>query len=145
MTEAALHTLEDMVEGTEHVHTYDLPQSLVDAFIDVFGDVSPVHVDDAHAKARGFERRVAHGAILNGFLSHFVGMVMPGRNALLLSSDIRFQQPTYAGTRILLRAKISQVVPSQRAIVLTVTFEDLERKLIVARGRVQAGVAEGNP
>ena len=141
-TEAAAMRFEDIVEGFEVVHEYSVTAEKVDAFVALFGDASPIHVDDAHARARGFEQRVAHGAILQGFLSHFVGMILPGRFALLLSADVRYRQPVYPGTRVVLRGRVAQRTQSQRALLLAVTFEDQALGTVLASGRVQVAVAE---
>jgi 3-hydroxybutyryl-CoA dehydratase len=133
---------EDIAEGLESEHEYRVDASLTERFIEAFGDSSPIHVDDRYAKSRGFAGRVAHGAILNGFVSHFVGMVFPGRRALLLSVDMRYLRPTYLGTVVRLRSKVAQRVESQRALVLACTFEDAESRAILARARVQVTIAD---
>jgi 3-hydroxybutyryl-CoA dehydratase len=133
---------EDIAEGSEVEHEYAIDSGLPDRFIELFHDASPIHVDDDFARRKGFPGRVAHGAILNGFVSHFVGMVLPGRRALLLSTDIRYLRPAYPGTRVRLRAKVTQRVESQRVIVLTCTFEETTRGELLARARVQVAVAD---
>jgi 3-hydroxybutyryl-CoA dehydratase len=141
MTPAELR-FEDMGEGLEAEHDYRVDEVLVRQFIDVFRDTSPIHVDDQYATDRGFSGRVAHGAILNGFLSHFVGMVFPGRRALLLSADVRYTRPTYLGMLVRLRSKVLQRVESQRVVVLLCTFEDVESHAILARAKVQVKIAD---
>ena len=107
-----------------------------------FDDRSPVHVDEAHALKRGFEGKVMHGAILNGFLSHFVGMVFPGSESLLLSTDLRFSKPSYADDRILLEAKVNHKLDAGNVIQMDVSFTNLTRSWQAARGRVQVMVGK---
>jgi 3-hydroxybutyryl-CoA dehydratase len=133
---------EDIIEGSEVEHEYLIDSGLPDRFVDLFHDASPIHVDDEFARRKGFPGRVAHGAIMNGFLSHFVGMVLPGRGALLLSTDIRYVRPAYAGTRVRLRAKVAHRVESECVVVLTCTFEEAVGGEVLARARVQVAVAD---
>lgn len=141
MTAAEL-TLEDLHENDVYTSEHSVTAELVDAFAALFGDYSPLHVDDDFARARGFAGRVAHGTILNGFVSRMVGMVVPGRRALLMSVDLRYVQPIYLGDRVRLTATISQVHKEQRTIALAVQFDRVgaETAATVARGRVMVRV-----
>src|SRR5262245_32705646 len=114
---------DDFAEGFTIQQSYELSQHVYEAFLSAFDDRSPIHVDPDYARAAGFEGRVMHGAILNGFLSNFVGMVFPGQRALLLSADIRYLAPSYLGDRIDLIATVAQKVSSQRVAVLNVKFD----------------------
>ncbi|HVW28538.1 MAG TPA: MaoC/PaaZ C-terminal domain-containing protein [Polyangiaceae bacterium] len=127
--------------GVERQQAYEISESVLDAFIETFGDRSAVHVDGSVARARGFADRVAHGSILNGFLSHFVGMVLPGHTALLLSVDLRFSLPCYVGDRLFLHGKVAQKSESQRVVVLLLAFVRERDGAEVASGRAQVKVA----
>jgi 3-hydroxybutyryl-CoA dehydratase len=140
MSDAADLSLTDLVEGTSAEHSYQITDACYRALTEAFGDRSPVHVDAAFAARLGFEGRVMHGAIINGFISHFVGMVMPGRRALLLSTDIRYAAPSYLGDDIVITGTVTQRVESQATIVITVQVENRTRARVAARGRVQVRI-----
>lgn len=127
-------------EGTIVSHDYSIKPSVYKAFLEAFNDFSPIHVEDDYARARGFQQRVMHGAILNGFLSHFIGMHFPGRRALWLSTDLRYLKPSYLGDQLRLDATVAQKVESQSVIVLNIVFHNETQGIIVARGRVQVAV-----
>ncbi len=112
------------------------------ALVDVFGDRSPIHVDEDHALRSGFAGRVVHGAVLNCFLSEFVGMALPGARALLQAVDLRYLRPVYLGDELVLEGEVSQRVETQRVVVLSVTFRKAPSGEVVARGRAQVGVRE---
>ncbi len=125
----------DLVPGQREHHVYEVTPAVHEGFLTVFGDRNPIHVDEVHARARGFSGRLMHGGLMNGFLSHFVGMVFPGRRGLLLSVDIRYLQPVYLGARLRLDGEVKQKVESERLLVLDFQFTDLGREVVVARGR----------
>jgi len=111
-------------------------------FLACFDDRSPIHVDADYARARGFNDTVMHGAILGGFLSHFVGMVFPGANSLLLSMELRFIHPSYLGDSFLLRATVAQKLDARRVVVLHLVFMNQTQGLTAATARVQVKVEE---
>ena len=112
-------------------------------FLAAFRDVSPVHVDENFAKSRGFSGKVMHGSLLNGFLSHFVGVYFPGRFSLLLPIDLRYSSPAYLGDTIHLEAKVSQKLDSRNVIVLDIILTNSTRGQLAARGRIQVMIKEG--
>ena len=130
----------DITEGQREMFDYPITPDVYGRFLDAFEDYSPIHVDEAFAKSKGFTGRVMHGSILNGFVSHFVGMWFPGRFSLLLSVDLRFAQPSYLGDVIRLEAVVRQKMDSQEIVILDVTLNNLTRKLLAARGRIQVMV-----
>ncbi|HEX7602529.1 MAG TPA: MaoC/PaaZ C-terminal domain-containing protein [Polyangiaceae bacterium] len=136
------HSLESLGEGTRAEHRYVITEACHRALTETFGDVSPVHVDDDFARRAGFEERVMHGAILNGFVSHFVGVVLPGIRSLLLSVDIRYLAPTHLGDEIRIEGKVVQRVESQRVVVLSLSVANVTRGRPAARARVQVRVSD---
>jgi 3-hydroxybutyryl-CoA dehydratase len=131
---------EDIVEGAVFGQTYTITVEVFEAFIACSGDRSPIHVDDAFAHSSGFRARVAHGTILNAFVSHFVGMCVPGRRALLHSVDLRYVTPCAVGDTVRLSARVAQKSSSSRVFVLHLEFHDVPTSTLVARGRAQIGV-----
>jgi 3-hydroxybutyryl-CoA dehydratase len=141
--ESRTFTYEAISQGMREKHEYACTSEVYDSFLKAFHDYSPIHVDEAYAKQRGFEGRVMHGTLLNGFLSHFVGMHFPGRNSLLLSVDLRYAQPTYLGDVIVLEAIVNQKLDANRVVVLDVIFKNQTRNCPAARGRATVMVKEG--
>lgn len=128
------HEFEEISEGEVREQVYLIDDAVYSALVTVFQDRSPIHVSHEVARNSGMKGCVMHGAILNGFLSHFIGMVFPGATALLLSVDLRYIAPSYLGDKITLRAKVKQKVESQSCIVLALTFFNSTQEVDVARG-----------
>jgi acyl dehydratase len=109
---------EQLSEGTTagllcHIEPADL-----DAFIRLSGDHNPLHTDREFAVRQGFRDRVVHGALLGALVSRFIGMELPGRDAMLLSLDLRFAAPTYPGDAIEIVGTVVSLHASQRALVV---------------------------
>ena len=85
-----------------------------------------------------------HGAILNGFLSHFVGMHFPGVRALLQSVELRFLRPCYLWDHLKLELKVVQKSNVGGGVLLTnVAFRNVTRgNAVAANGRVQIGLCD---
>jgi len=138
--EAIDRRFEDLREGERCVVEYLLTSEIYLGFLQIFDDRNPMHVDESAARRSGFDGKVMHGGILNGFLSHFVGMHLPGKRSLLLSSEISFLQPCYEGDRLRFEGVIDQKMEAQRVVVLKFSVSRLSRA--VAKGRVQVRLAD---
>ena len=119
---------------------YEITRDVYDKFLDLFNDRSPVHTDIDHANAQGFSGLVMHGAVLNGFLSNFIGMVFPGANTLELSVEIRYLQPCYLGEKLRLKAVVSQKLEAMKVVVLQISYHNYSQDRLAANGRVQVKI-----
>jgi acyl dehydratase len=134
------YSFDEIEEGSEFSHLYKIDESAYNALSNVFQDRSPIHVDEKYAKSVGFSGRVMHGAILQGFLSHFVGMHFPGKRSLILSVNINYHRPSYLGDDIRLTARVRQKVETGQVIVLDVRFFNITSNVMVASGKVQVAL-----
>ena len=134
-------SLAELTEGMSHARDYTITPEVYRHFLAAFDDRSPIHVDAAAARARGFPDLVMHGGILNGFVSHFVGMEFPGAHSLLLSTELRFSHPTHLGDTLRLEARVERIVVSQQVVLLHVRFLNLNRENLAATGRVQVRIS----
>ncbi len=133
-------SFENIEIGAEYIRSYEITDAVYRALTDVFQDKSPVHVDEQYAASSGFSGRVMHGAILQGFLSHFVGMHFPGKKSLILSVNINYHRPSYLGDEILLAARVRQTVETGRVVVLEVKFTNVAAQTLAASGKVQVAL-----
>ncbi len=134
----------EIEENSEFSYVYTVDETVYDALVSAFNDRSPIHVDESYAKSEGFPARVMHGAILNGFLSHFVGMYFPGKRSLIASVNISYRKPFYLNDDIKLTARVRQKVESVRTIVMGFEFSNPASEATIASGKVQIVIRNGS-
>lgn len=69
----------------------------VDAYGQQSGDLNPLHFDDDFARAHGFEQRISHGMLFNGWLTRLLGMEYPGPGTIFLRNSASYHAPVYPG------------------------------------------------
>jgi acyl dehydratase len=95
----------------------------IDAFAKLSGDYNPLHIDDTFAGYKGYKGRVVHGMLLASKFSYLVGMIIPGKNCLYLSQEIRFHKPVIAGDKcnvtgtIISKSKSTRVIEIKTEII----------------------------
>lgn len=123
-------------------YTYKVTPDVYYSFQRCSNDFNPLHTDQQYANSKGFPSIVMYGNILNTFISHFVGMLLPVRDVMIQSQSINFHKPVYLNDEIQLEAKIDQVSESVNIIIYKLKFRRLvngEAEL-VAKGNVQIGL-----
>ncbi len=108
-------------------------------FAELSGDVSPLHVDAAFARSRGYARCVVHGAHLAALVSRLVGVHLPGEAALLQSLSLQFKRPVLVGSRVRVTGVVDQLSEAVGAAVLRITVADADDGRTVAAGKATVG------
>ena len=91
---------EELRPGLSAEFEKDITEEDVLTFARNSGDMNSLHVDPEYAKTTNFGRRVVHGAYQVGLASAMVGMYLPGRDVLLVSSNAQFSAPLYFPSRV---------------------------------------------
>ena len=133
---------QELVEKSQAIEvTYHVTPDIYFGFQRISSDYNPLHTDEAFAKSKGFPERVMYGNILNGFVSHFVGMALPSRDVMIQTQDIQFRKPVYLNDTILLKSEIETVSDAVEIINYKLKFYRVAepKKVLVASGHVQIG------
>ncbi|MBI4432091.1 MAG: hypothetical protein HY592_01215 [Candidatus Omnitrophica bacterium] len=131
---------DDIRVDDSHESVYRITEDVYRQYVEFFKDQNPIHIDDQFARKAGFEGRVMHGGILNGFISHFVGMVFPAGRSLLQSVHIEFKNPNYLNDEIILKARVAQIVPSVKVVVVKMDLFNKTRSHLSASAKTQIGM-----
>lgn len=134
-----MYTFMDIMEGMRVTADYEITDAIYKGFLDVFDDTSRIHVDEAYARSRGFKGCVMHGGILNGFVSHFVGMRVAGENSFLQSVDIQYKNPNYLGDTITIDAEVIQKVEAVKVAVMKLVLRNTTQKTTAATANIHVG------
>lgn len=139
---AAAFALEDLSIGQSASFDAVISDRDIDDFATISGDESPLHMDAAFARERGYPDRVAHGAFLLALASRLAGMYLPGRNALLLAVSASFAAPVLVGTRVTVSGVVDQVSDGVRSVVLKMRIVDSVTRDTLARGKLTVGFTD---
>ena len=133
---------QELVEKSQAIEvTYHVTPDIYFGFQRISSDYNPLNTDEAFAKSKGFPERVMYGNILNGFVSHFVGMALPSRDVMIQTQDIQFRKPVYLNDTILLKSEIETVSDAVEIINYKLKFYRVAepKNVLVASGHVQIG------
>jgi len=86
--------------GTAIRFTKTVSESDVYLYAGITGDFSPNHIDESYMKQGRYGSRIAHGALMIGFMSAAAARLSMGRTVSVGYDRIRFTAPVYFGDTI---------------------------------------------
>ena len=113
----------------------------MDAFLNLTGDCSPIHVDEEYAKGRGYPGRVVYGMLGASFFSTLAGVYLPGEHCLLHGVECKFARPVFVGDTLTVSGTVTHVSEAvgEAEIKAVITNQDGKK---VTRGIIRAGLAK---
>ena len=131
-----MHSLDSLHEGLVERFVFEPTEKMMQSFMEISGDMSPVHTDVNYAKSRGFDGVVVYGGILVAQISRMVGMHLPGHDALSRGLNIHYMRPLLVGQQAELEARVAHISEATSSIELK--FKITSRGKTLAKG--SAGV-----
>ena len=135
------YTLVEMQPGRTQSFTVTISQEMMDAFLNLTGDCSPIHVDEEYAKGRGYPGRVVYGMLGASFFSTLAGVYLPGEHCLLHGVECKFARPVFVGDTLTVSGTVTHVSEAvgEAEIKAVITNQDGKK---VTRGIIRAGLAK---
>ena len=108
--------LEDLTAGMQAGLTHTVTEQDIELFGQATGDRNPVHFDEAYAKKTVFRGRVAHGALLMGYVSAVIGNQLPGPGTIFMGATVRFKAPVRLGDTVTVTCTVRSI--EGRSVIL---------------------------
>lgn len=136
------YTIQEMALGMEACFSVTVTEEMLQKFLEISGDVNPLHADTAFARAKGYPERVAHGMLTASFYSTLAGVYLPGEHCLLWEIDSKFTAPVFIGDEVNVYGKVTEINERLGFIRLKARIKNQEGKT-VSRAVITAGVNDG--
>jgi len=123
----------------QYHHRFEVTDSVYTSFQLCSGDYNPLHTQESFAKKHGFPRCVMYGNILNGFVSYFIGMLLPSQEVIIHSQDIAFKNPVFLNDVLDFTALVEDISEAVNVVMFKYKFTN-QQGIVVAKGHVQIGI-----
>ena len=129
---------EDKENYTRAEFTVKVTAEMMRNFLDITGDVNPLHNDEEFAKGLGFKDRVVYGMLTSSFYSTLAGVYLPGKYCLLHSVESAFRSPVFIGDTLTVSGFVKQKFESTRTMEIAAQILNQEGKK-VGKAKILAG------
>ena len=130
-------TIDDFKIGTKENFAKTVSEADIYLFAGITGDHYGVHVNEEFAKTTHFKHRIAHGALLVGFISTVMAKMndhIPPPGGVSVRYEIDFTAPVYIGDTITTELELSDKNIEKRDLIFSATGTNQHRK-VVLRGK----------
>lgn len=121
--------------GMTHRQAFTITRELIERFAAVSGDTNGVHLNDAEARAAGFDGVIAHGMLVGSILSRIIGTDFPGQGAVYITQSLQFARPVYPGVQLECTLRIASVI-GRRGILETTVADAGGQALVTGEAEV---------
>ena len=132
-------TIDDFHPGQHVMLSKTFTEDDVRRFIEITGDVNPLHVDDDFAKRTRFGRRVLHGMLTASIFSTMVGMLLPGTGAIYRSQTLNFLRPVHSGDTVTAHFVVRSIDRAKHRLEIDAWIENAEGERVI-EGVCEAGL-----
>jgi len=132
--------LEDVKVGTSLSFTKTVSESDVYLFAGITGDFSPNHVDAEYMRQGRYGERIAHGALMVGFMSAASARMRVGRTVSLGYDRVRFVAPVRFGDTITTEYTISEIDLAKKRMYNRVTCTNQRGEVVASAVNLRAFV-----
>lgn len=117
--------------GTAATLTKTISVEDIEAFAALSGDRNPLHLDASFARQTRFQRPVAHGMLVAGFISTMVGMQLPGAGALWTRQSFDWRLPVYAGDTLVFTLRVRHASHATNTVAIEVNAVNQNGQIVM--------------
>ena len=132
----------DIEIGIEEFFQVTIDPSKMEKFLEISGDINPLHTDDGYAKEKGFSNRLVYGLLTASFYSTLVGVHLPGKYCILQGIDIQFSKPVYIDDTLKVSGKVSYINEAYKQIEIKAIITN-EKHIKVSKATLKVGLIDG--
>jgi 3-hydroxybutyryl-CoA dehydratase len=133
-------TIEDIPVGLKAQFSKTVRESDVYLFAGITGDLDPNHVDEEYCKSTPFGHRIAHGALIVGYMSTASTLVLQGFGGPVVSlgyDRIRFVKPVLIGDTVTVNYEIVERDLDRQRTIATVEVTNQRGETVAVATHLQ--------
>lgn len=131
----------DIYVGLEQSFDVNIDETKLNKFLEITGDINPLHVDVEYAQSKGFDSRVVYGLLTSAFYSTLVGVYLPGKYCILQSVNTSFSKPVYINDTLSIYGKVTYINQAFKQIEIKATITNQHGKR-VSKATIKTGILD---
>jgi len=133
-------TSADLAVGKTVQFSKTVSESDVYLFAGITGDFDPIHLNEEYCKGTPFGRRIAHGALILGYMSTASTLIHQGYSRPLVSlgyDRIRLVKPVFIGDTVTVTYEIARIDVERSRTIAKVQVVNQHGETVVVADHIQ--------
>ncbi|MBR2526177.1 MaoC family dehydratase [bacterium] len=132
------YSYDELKIGQKESFEVVVTEQMQTSFLNLSGDINPLHCNCDFAKEKGFNDKVVYGMLTSSFYSTLVGVYLPGENCLFQEAEIQFNKPVYIGDKLIVSGEVTEKQDLYKRIVVKAKITANEKT--VSKAKLTLGV-----
>ncbi|MCP4724650.1 MAG: MaoC family dehydratase [bacterium] len=125
------HTFNDLKIGQTDQFRRKIIDDNLTQFGRLTGDYNPIHYDSEYAEKTKFKGCIIQGLLTASFISPLIGMLLPGKQALYLSQNMKFIKPVRVGDELTVKGTVISKNFKDKTFILLTEINNQEYSLVL--------------
>lgn len=134
------YSYESITIGMTESFTVRVTEKSMENFLELTGDINPLHNQKDYAMKKGYKDRVVYGMLTAAFFSTLAGVYLPGERSLIHSVETKMMKPVFIGDELVVIGKVLEKSESLPIITINVVVKNQNSETVM-RGKMQIGVS----
>ncbi len=135
------YRFDDLFIGMKESFDYEINPEKMKSFMELTGDINPLHTDSEFAVSHGYKDKVVYGMLSASLLSTLGGCYLPGMYCLIQQVEVKFVSPVFYGDILTVTGTVKELFESvHRAVLKVDIFNQAGKKVI--KGTLDVGFLE---
>tara|TARA_B100000795_G_C22775008_1_gene429614 strand:- start:520 stop:939 length:420 start_codon:yes stop_codon:yes gene_type:complete len=131
----------DIYEGLKESFSVCVNSEKLDKFLEISGDINPLHSDTKYSSLKGFSGKVVYGMLTSSFYSTLVGVYLPGKYCILQGINIQFSHPVYVDDILTITGKVSHINEAYKQLEIKAIIMN-QKNIKVSKATIKVGVID---
>lgn len=118
------YSYEEIELGHKESFQVTITEEMMQKFLEITGDVNPLHNDEDYAVSKGNPGRVVYGMLTGSFLSTLAGVYLPGKKSLIHEVKIKCVKPVYIGDTLIIEGIVDEKHDAFSLLMIKVTMKN---------------------
>ena len=111
--------------------TKTITEEDVRKFIEICGDVNPIHIDDEFTSKTPLKTKIVHGILTSSLISTSVGTKVPGPGSVWLDQSLKFLKPVRINDTITAISEIIVKIDDRRQVIVRTTCKNQNGEVVI--------------
>ena len=103
----------------------------VKKFVEICGDVNPIHVDDEFTRNTPLKIKIVHGILVSSLISAVVGTKVPGPGSVWLDQSLKFLKPVRINDTITAISEIMVKIEERQHVIVRTTCKNQNNEIVI--------------
>jgi len=103
----------------------------VKKFVEICGDVNPIHVDDEFIRNTPLKTKIVHGILVSSLISAVVGTKVPGPGSVWLDQSLKFLKPVRINDTITAISEIMVKIEERQHVIVRTTCKNQNNEIVI--------------